>query len=276
MAAPPGHWSKHAQQWQWIGSPLRPAAEDVGLLERALSDWHTANPLPSPQALLLGVTPEITLMHWPPGTRLTAVDHTEAMIREIWPGAPLGYTALCAEWTDAPLPPASQDIIVGDGSFSNLVNRDEYRAMVRAMRRVINPHGVFLMRFFIRPDAAETVDAVIADLSHGRIGNFHAFKWRLAMALHGSLDEGVRLADIWNTWDAAVADPAQLAGRLRWPLPAVQTIDAYRGVQTRYTFPTLAEARAAMAEAFDEFACWFPGYELGERCPTLAFRPRLP
>jgi hypothetical protein len=270
----PNHWSKHAQQWQWIASPLRPAAEDIQMLESALADWHAANPLPSLQALLLGVTPEITLMRWPHGTRLVAVDHTQAMIRDVWPGGRRGFTALCAEWTDPPLPPGSQDVIVGDGCFSLLVTRDEYRATVQAMRRVIRAHGLFLMRFFIRPDVPETVAGVVADLWHGRIGNFHVFKWRLAMALHGRLDEGVRLADIWDAWHAAVADPVQLASRLGWPLRAVQTIDAYRDVQTRYTFPTLAEARAVMAEAFEEFACWFPGYELGERCPTLAFRPR--
>jgi hypothetical protein len=270
----PDHWNKHAQQWQWIASPLRPAPEDIRLLERALSSWHTAHPVPSPQAVLLGVTPEIAVMRWPPGTRLTAIDHNEAMIREIWPGARFGYGALCANWSDLPQLPGSQDIVVGDGCFSVLVTRDEYRATVRAVRRVIREHGLFLTRFFIRPDVAETVAGVIDDLLQARIGNFHAFKWRLAMALHGSLDEGVRLADIWDAWHAAVPAPAQLASRLDWPLPAVLTIDAYRDVQTRYTFPTLTEARAALAAAFEETACWFPGYELGERCPTLAFRPR--
>jgi hypothetical protein len=268
------HWNKHAQQWQWIGSPLRPAPEDIQLLERALASWHAAYPLPSPQAVLLGVTPEIALMQWPPGTRLVAIDHNEAMIREIWPGEKLGYTAQCAEWSRPPLPPGSQDIIVGDGCFSLLVNRAEYRATAHAMRRVIRRHGLFLMRFFIRPDVAEPVAGVVDDLWQARIGNFHAFKWRLAMALHGSLDEGVRLADIWDAWHAAVPEPAQLVSRLGWPVPAVLTIDAYRDVQTRYTFPTLAEARAVLAEGFEETACWFPGYELGERCPTLAFRPR--
>lgn len=270
------HWNRHAQQWQWIGPPLRPAAEDIRLMERAAAQWHAAHLLPSPQALLLGVTPEIALMNWPPGTRLVAVDHNPAMIREVWPGASRGYTALCADWTDTGLAPASQDIVVGDGCFSTLTSRDQYRATVQALRRLVRPHGIVLMRFFIRPDVAEATAAVIADLHAGRMGNFHVFKWRLAMALHGSLDDGVRLADIWDAWHASVGDPAGLARRFGWPLAVVQTIDAYRGVETRYTFPTLAEARAAMADAFDEFACWFPHYELGERCPTMAFRPHRP
>jgi len=274
MSKQPDHWNRHARQWQWIGGPLRPAAEDMQVFERALQNWHAANRLPVPQAMLLGVTPEIALMRWPPGTRLVAVDHSRAMIDAVWPGAKLGYTALCAEWSAPPVSDGSQDIIVGDGCFSALVNGAEYRVTIRAMRRVIREHGIFLMRFFVRPDTREPVAVVVDDLLQGRIGNFHVFKWRLAMALHGSLDEGVRLADIWDAWHATVPDPSQLASGLGWPLRAVLTIDAYRGVATRYTFPTLAEARAAMAESFSEAECFVPGYELGERCPTMSFRPR--
>lgn len=270
----PDHWNKHAQQWQWIASPLRPAPADIQLLGAELRRWYAAHPVPSPQAVLLGVTPEIALMDWPPGTRLVAIDHNAAMIRSVWPGAQAGHAALCAEWSDPPLPPASQHIVVGDGCFCTLATRDEYGATVRAVRRILHGDGILLIRFFIRPDVAEPVGRVFDDLLNARIGNFHAFKWRLAMALHGSLDQGVKLADIWDAWHAAVAEPADLALRLNWPLPAVLTIDAYRRVATRYTFPTLAEARAAFIDAFEETACWFPDYELGERCPTLAFRPR--
>lgn len=274
MSKQPDHWNQHAKQWQWIGSPLRPADQDIRALEQALQRWHEAHRAPAPQAILLGVTPEIALMRWPPGTRLVAVDHSQAMIREIWPGARLGYTALRAGWPTLPLLDNSQDIVVGDGCFSALSYPGEYQAAVRAVRRVIRAHGIFLMRFYIRPEVGEPVAAVIDDLLRGRVGNFHVFKWRLAMALHGSLDEGVRLADIWDAWHAAVPAPAPLAARLGWPLRAVLTIDAYRGVATRYTFPTLAEARAAMADSFAEIECCLPGYELGERCPTLIFRPR--
>ena len=68
--------------------------------------------------------------------------------------------------------------------------------------------------------------------------------------------------------------PEELARSLNWPLPEVLTMDDFRGVAARYTFPTLEEARTTMATGFEEVACHFPDYELGERCPTLAFRPR--
>jgi SAM-dependent methyltransferase len=274
MTKPPDHWNKHAAQWSWIGSPLRPAVEDVRAAERALLVWEKSNAGRAPQALLLDVTPELALMHWPPGTRLIAVDHSRAMIRGVWRRANRDSSAICANWTALPLPEASRDVIAGDGCFSALSFPSEYRAMVRELRRVIRGDGILLMRFFTRPESPESVAAVVDDLVGGRTGNFHVFKWRLAMALHGALDEGVRLADIWDAWHEAVPQPEELASSLGWPLQSVLTIDAYRGIGIRYTFPTLEESRAALAGAFAEVECLFPAYELGERCPTLIFRPR--
>jgi hypothetical protein len=146
--------------------------------------------------------------------------------------------------------------------------------MVRSVRRVLRATGVFVIRFFVRPDRAEPVGRVFDDLFHGRVGSFFALKWRLSMALHGALDEGVRLSDIWDAWHAAVSRPEMLALNLGWPLEKILTIDDYRGSAVRYTFPTLAEARAALRTDFEELACHAPGYELGSLCPTFVLRPR--
>lgn len=140
---------------------------------------------------------------------------------------------------------------------------------------MIDGRGMLVLRLFVRPDEREPVPAVFENLRAGKIGNFHAFKWRLAMAMHGTLDEGVCLHTVWETWQAAVPDPAALAARLGWPLQTVLTIEAYRGqTGTRYTFPTLAEIEAEMSGRFEEIGRRYPGYELGERCPTFVFRPR--
>jgi len=212
-------------------------------------------------------------MPWPPDTRMVAVDVSRAMIRGVWPGAALGHVAVCARWTAMPLAGGTEHVVIGDGCFSALTG-DAYQAMARSLRALLRPDGLALMRFFIRPERPETPAIVFGDLEAGQIGNFHVFKWRLAMAVHGALADGVRLADIWDAWHAAVPRPEILARNRGWPLPVISTIDDFRGVDARYTFPTLAEARSAMAEGFEEIACHFPSYELGERCPILAFRPR--
>ena len=225
------------------------------------------------RALLLGVTPEIAALSWPARTTLVAADQSRAMIGGVWPGAALGHAAVCARWQALPLADDTQDLVFGDGCFSALTAGD-YEAMMHSVRRVLRPRGLALMRFFLRPDRPEAPASVLAELHAGRIGSFHAFKWRFAMALHGTLVAGVRLGDIWEAWHDAVPHPDQLARERGWPLPIVLTIDDFREVDGRYTFPTLCEVRATMSAGFIEVSCEFPGYELGERCPILAFRPR--
>ena len=100
------------------------------------------------------------------------------------------------------------------------------------------------------------------------------FKWRLAMALHGSLAVGVRLADIWSAWNDVFPDPAMLAKKLNWPISTIRTNDAYRELDTCYTFPTIEELRHAVSAHFSETACIYPPYEMGDRCPTLFFTLR--
>ena len=195
------------------------------------------------------------------------------MIEAVWPGAKLGFSAACARWTHLPLHAGRADVAIGDGCFSSLSGA-AYGAMTRSVHRVLRPDGLLVMRFFSRPERPESAARVFADLFEGRIGRFFAFKWRLAMALHGGLEEGVRLAEVWDAWHATVPEPARLAGSLGWPLEKLLMMDAYRESALRFTFPTLAEARAALWTDFEELACRVPAYELGERCPTLILRPR--
>ncbi len=69
-------------------------------------------------------------------------------------------------------------------------------------------------------------------------------------------------------------DLAALARNFGWPIAEVRTIEAYRGVPTRYSFPTRAEfLSTARAAGFGATATIVPGYELGERCPSLLLRP---
>ena len=268
-------WEKHSVQWGKVGPPLRPSGQDIDLLQRLVAGQCAAAGCSSPRIVLLGVTPEIALMRWPTETRLLAVDSNPAMIANVWPGSRLaGADAVCADWTRMPVGDESCDVVVSDGCFSALHYPESYAALTRELQRVLKPAGVFAMRAFIRPDHLEPVATVFHDLRSGRIGNFHVFKWRLAMALHADLTAGVRLGDIWTAWNDAFPEPATLAGELNWPVEPIRTIDAYRKIDTRYTFPTLKELRHALSSGFSETACVFPTYELGERCPTMLFTPR--
>jgi len=267
------HWIAPARSWALRASPLRPAAEDVAIYGREIRRWSGVAAPGRVEALLLGVTPEIVTMDWPAATRLTAVDVSRAMIGGVWPGAALGQAAVCARWTALPFPDASRHVVIGDGCYSVLTG-GEYEPMTRSLRRVLRADGLLILRWFTRPERPEAPERVFNDLAAGRIGSFHAFKWRLAMALHDTLAAGVRLSDIWDVWHAALPHPERLAADRDWPAAVIATIDDFRGLATRYTFPTLAEARSTLASGFEETACHFPSYELGERCPIMAYRPR--
>jgi SAM-dependent methyltransferase len=173
-----------------------------------------------------------------------------------------------------PLAAGSCDVFIGDGCFTTHDFPAGYRAFVDSLHRVLRADGRLLLRFFSRPHVNETADAIFADLDAGRIGSFHALKWRLVMSQHGSLEQGSRLPDVWRAWRERVSDHAALAERSGWPLAVIDTINAYRGVDSGYTFPTRAEIEVSLGTHFAIDGWWTPSYELGDRCPIVLFRPR--
>jgi hypothetical protein len=91
------------------------------------------------------------------------------------------------------------------------------------------------------------------------------------MALCGE-DGDVCVETAWDFFAPRCPDVDGLAEHLGWPAAEIRTIEAYRGQEAVYWFPTLAQFRSVIARDFDERACHWPGYELGERCPTFVFR----
>jgi SAM-dependent methyltransferase len=261
-----GHWPLHARQWARVGPPLRPCPDDVAIAEAEAAAWARARGR-APRALVLGVTPELVQMAWPAGTSLLAVDREPAMIDALFAVAP-GRRAAVGDWLALPARPGGLDLVVGDGSLSNLAFPDDYRRLAAELARVLAPGGRVVLRLFAAPEAAEPVAEAADALRAGAFGSFHALKWRVAMAIQPG-HRNVRVDDIWRAFAELVPDRAALATRTGWPREVIDTIDAYRGSDVAYSFPTLAEVRAALAPALDEVTCHAPGYELGDRCPTL-------
>lgn len=226
------------------------------------------------RTLLLGVTPELAHMARPSGNRLLAIDQSPGMIQQLWqPNPPADALALCGDWQHVPLANASLDAVLGDGVLVFFAFPDGVRRLMREMRRLLHSEGRWLLRVFVRPEQAESVEQVHDDLQSGRIGSFHAYKWRLAMALQPSLAEGVRLADVWRAWQRHGPAPDALATRSGWPRAQIDTIEAYREAQATYYFPTLSELWQTLASDFELLDHDLPHYELGERCPLMSLRP---
>jgi SAM-dependent methyltransferase len=262
------HESFWQQQWLWwnrLAAPLRPHQQDIEHMERTLSELAAGRSL---RALLLGVTPEIAAMDWPPGTQLVAVDRSEGMIRHVWPASvrPDAKVSL-GDWRNLPLTDQSCDVVLGDGCFMQVSHPDDAQALAREIQRVLCPGGTLLMRSFVQSPVTESVVDLFAELERREIGSFHVFKWRLNMALQPSLQRGVRLSDVWDAVIQRHPDPHELARAQGWSEQAVDTIHAYRASGAHYHYPTLEELRAVLAPHFTERSLWYPSYELGARCP---------
>jgi hypothetical protein len=94
------------------------------------------------------------------------------------------------------------------------------------------------------------------------------------MAVQGNTRQGVRLADIWDTFTALLPDRQALAERSGWPIESIGTIDSYHGAQGRYYYHSLATYADLLQPAFEIVSVSYPGYELGERCPVIIARRR--
>lgn len=256
------HWPRHARQWALVGPPLRPGAADVQLMEAEAAACAAATAGRPLAALILGVTPELVTMRWPADTQVVAVERSADVIGAIFP-ATAGAEAVVADWRALPRPDRSLDLVIGDGSLSNLAFPGDYRVLAAELARVLAPGGRVALRLFAAPDQREPLAAVAADLAAGRVGSMHALKWRIAMAIQPD-DRNLAVADIGRAFDAMVPDRAVLA----WDPAVIATIDVYRDSTLVYSFPTLAEVRAALVP-LAAVACHTPTYELGDRCPTL-------
>lgn len=271
-------WSSHARQWSRVGPPLRPSLEDVAVARLALDGWRGATGRDDPTLLLMGVTPELCSLPTGERSRLIAIDRSADMIHSVWPGRlrPLDEV-LCADWRRLPIENESVDVILSDGCLSTLPYPSGYANVCAEILRVLRDRGRCVARCFVQSEKPELLDAVLADLAGGRVGGFHAFKWRLVMALQPDAETGVVLSDVWDALHEAESDLDALSLRCGWLVEEVRTIEAYRGVEARYSFPDLDALCGLFSDVgFSVLEVSRPSYELGDRCPTVVLAPRDP
>ena len=257
-----GHWNAHARQWSLIASPLRPHRDDVGNLRQAIDTNSGLH-------LLLGLTPEYAALF----NRLVAVDCSAAMIAALWPAQAPGKMAIQADWLGLPLGDASFHSCIGDGSLNVFSFPSQYPRFFDQLARVLRPGGRIALRVFVRPDAGEACDAVCASALQARITSFHAFKWRLAMAIaHETGDSNVRVAAIREAFMRRLPERKALAVASGWSVESIDTIDAYAKAGASYSFPTLAHLRRAVPDYLETVDLKYGRYELAERCPMLVLQ----
>ena len=266
-------WERNCAQWQHLGYPLRPGPADVAFVQNEVD--RIAQARDRVNALLLGVTVELTSLAWPANSSLVAIDSSRAMIARSWRAPPgIESSAMEAFWDQLPLSQKSIDLALGDGSLSALPNANAVTSVLHQLATVLDHGGYLVTRVVVRPQIAETPGHVIDAMRTGTMGSFQVFKFRLLMALHGAGIDGVMLSAVYDAVCNANPDRAALARALGWPLDASNTIDAYRDSSWRYFFPRVSQFRELTAVEFLEVDCHEPTYELGRQCPTFVLRRR--
>jgi hypothetical protein len=266
-----GHWQNNARKWDQFGPPLHPSAQDTTFITEVISSWTSNNG--TPRALILGVTPQLYHLPWPDGTDILAVDHTQEMIDNVWPGP--RNTAILAEWTDMPLQAASRDIALCDGGISLLTFPHQQHQFVQELHRIITSDGLCMFRLFAPPKERESFDKVFQDLLDGKIANVNQLKIRLWMAMYKDITQCLELKDVWDAFHQASPDLNILASQIDWPLEHLQMINTHRNCETKGVFPSVDEVRHLFCKdpgGFEFEAVHVPKYDLGECCPTVVFR----
>jgi len=268
-----GIWRKHSGHWGKVGAPLRPGPQDGALMMAAINADLARSP--AGRVLVLGVTPEIIQLPWPPSVQLQAFDHSAEMIASVWqPHPQVASSAQQASWQSLPLAAQSVCAAVGDGSLNALPELLSYEEVLRELARVLQPGALLCLRYFALPPVRESLLEVGAALAAGEVQSFHALKWRIAMAVCEGPTFSVALPVIRAAFEALFPDRDSLAVATGWPREVIDTIDAYQGVLTRYTFADLDTLQALCAPWFTLEAVACGDYELAGRCPTLSLRRR--
>jgi hypothetical protein len=267
------YWDLLAHQFQYQQSPLRPCGEDIRHIHRIIHDWHRQHFPSWTTVLLFGVTPEIANMSWPANTFLRAIEKSQAMIDVVWPGnIPNQREAICGNWLDATIEKHSLSLVVGDGFLTGLAFPQQYAQLAKTISQWLKLDGLLIARLFIRAEKKETMDAIMADLKAGHISRFDILKWRLAMAVQETAEQGVRVGDIFQAWFDLEKKMPALLEQAGWPRDTVNTIKLYAGREDRYAFPTIGELDDAFSCCLEQVSVIIPGYDFGQCCPIVVYR----
>lgn len=254
------HWLDYHRAWARLSPPLRPNREIVDAVRQQLG--------PSPgRTLLLGVTPELADI----APDLVAIDRNMSMVMNVWPGNTNARRAVVGDWRNPNFASGTFFACVGDGSLFELQFPHEHARVFSELGRILRVGGKFVCRLYAPPSRAESVAELRDAALSGAIRNFHAFKFRLAMALaaqQAAPDIGVDA--LFNVFTGLFADRAELVRATGWCREHIDTIDFYRGSTAIYRFPNRNDVLALAARTFSNVRLLPVGsYEMADLCPLL-------
>lgn len=264
-------WDKKQLVSLLVRPPWHPSAEDVSFVRamtaRALAAYA------APAILVLGMTRQLVQAEWPSNASVTAVDASAGIVASMWKVHPtLPSRAVCASWQSMPFGDGTFGAVVGDGSLNALPDLEEYPRVFAEIARVLRGDGVLVLRCFLRPDAIEAPEDVIAKAHSGAFPTTAAFRFRFCLSLARE-NASVDLATLHDMFNALVPDRDALARVTGWPRTDIDRVDVDKDSKVRFTFPTEAELVNVTQAAFSLARMERGTYAQAEQCPTILFRP---
>jgi SAM-dependent methyltransferase len=255
-----GHWQEIHRVWSHYTPPVRPNHEVVAEMRRQIGGA-------SGRVLLLGVTPELAGI----APDLVAIDWNRAMVANLWPGNTNSRRVLVGNWLNSNFVAACFAACVGDGSLNAVAYPEETAMLCREVARVLRGGGRLVVRTFAAPEYGETVAAVRDAALDGAIKNFHAFKWRLAMAIAAQRSQpNLVMGTVFDAFSELFPDRDRLVAATGWKREEIDTIDILQGSVAISSFPTRARLRSIVAQEFADVRFVPVGsYEGAEHCPLL-------
>jgi SAM-dependent methyltransferase len=190
-----GYWNRIAGGWR-IGAPLAPSAADLAWFQAHIIEALRRSGLRG--ALVLGVTPGLATLDWPPQAPLVVIDWAAEIFRHRWPcaGLPPGAAPVRADWRQLPISDASVDLVAGDGCYTALAPAADARLLSAEVHRVLRPGGLLCLRAFVRSARVPPARELFERLRAGQYADLDVFRWLLAMAVQADSRDGVALGDV--------------------------------------------------------------------------------
>jgi SAM-dependent methyltransferase len=254
-----------------VRPPWHPSREDAAFMREWTSPVLAKASVQ--KILVLGVTPEIVQLGWPPTAHIVGIDSSPAMIASLWQGnaSTLSHVT-CARWQLMPFKDAHFDAVVGDGSLNALSSTEEYGKVLGEVSRVLKPEGVLVLRCFVKPPHVEPPERVLLKAMEGEFPTTAAFRLRFALAV-ADADGSIGLAALHDAFNALVPDRDALARVTGWPRQDIDRVDTDKDSRVRLTFPTQAQLVSLSESSFKIKDSARGTYTQAEHCPTFLFRP---
>jgi SAM-dependent methyltransferase len=267
------YWDLLAARWRF-SPPLSPPPEDIAWYRGRVSEIAKGGG--AARVLMLGVTPAIASMGWPPGIDLVATDWSVPMLTGVWPRAeaPAGALRTGADWRQLPWPAATFEAAVGDGCYTALASLADYRLLNMELARILKPGGRVVMRCFCRPTPRLEPDPLFEQLLSGEIASLDLFRFLLAMAMYEDSRSALTRREVWQAWARRVPDARALQPRLGWSDDEISNMERNAASDHSFCFPTLDELLEVAREHFDVVDRELPGYAWGRLFPRLTLRAR--